>query len=160
MNRKRKHNVHGNHIEMQAMSEMYNRPVEVFCYRSGEHFRKIINQHIITVSLQDLICIVNSISDPINTFHGMHKTDNEPIRLSYQRGSHYNSIVDPYKATIGVGLGLPGYSPGSADRNLIKDVTRHSEELAIEQVFVVPVSKISVLKKRKLRINYNPFCVL
>lgn len=74
------------------------------------------------------------ISDPINTFHGMHKTDNEPIRLSYQRGSHYNSIVDPYKATIGVGLGLPGYSPGSADRNLIKDVTRHSEELAIEQV--------------------------
>lgn len=36
VNRKRKHNVHGNHIEMQAMSEMYNRPVEVFCYRSGE----------------------------------------------------------------------------------------------------------------------------
>lgn len=108
VNRKRKHNVHGNHIEMQAMSEMYNRPVEVFCYRS----------------------------DPINTFHGMHKTDNEPIRLSYQRGSHYNSIVDPYKATIGVGLGLPGYSPGAADRNLIKDATRHSEELAIEQTML------------------------
>ena len=67
----------------------------------------------------------------------MHKTDNEPIRLSYQRGSHYNSIVDPYKATIGVGLGLPGYSPGAADRNLIKDATRCSEELAIEQVCLI-----------------------
>lgn len=33
INRKRKNNCHGNHIEMQAMAEMYNRPVEV--YQSG-----------------------------------------------------------------------------------------------------------------------------
>lgn len=39
VNRKRKHNVHGNHIEMQALSEMYNRPVEVFCYRSGKIYK-------------------------------------------------------------------------------------------------------------------------
>ena len=30
INRKRKNNCHGNHIEMQAMAEMYNRPVEVY----------------------------------------------------------------------------------------------------------------------------------
>lgn len=64
----------------------------------------------------------------------MQKTDNEPIRLSYQRGSHYNSIVDPYKATIGVGLGLPAYNPGSADRQLVSDAVRQSEDLHIEQV--------------------------
>lgn len=64
----------------------------------------------------------------------MVESDNEPIRLSYQRGSHYNSIVDPYKATIGVGLGLPSYNPGSADRQLISDAVRQSEELHIEQV--------------------------
>ena len=50
--------------------------------------------------------------DPINTFHGSYKTDNEPIRLSYHGNVHYNSVVDPRKATIGVGLGLPGLQPG------------------------------------------------
>lgn len=72
--------------------------------------------------------------EPINIFHTMVESDNEPIRLSYQRGSHYNSIVDPYKATIGVGLGLPAYNPGAADRALISDAVRQSEELHIEQV--------------------------
>ena len=50
--------------------------------------------------------------DPINTFHSTYKTDNEPIRLSYHGNVHYNSVVDPRKATIGVGLGLPGLQPG------------------------------------------------
>jgi len=52
------------------------------------------------------------IVDPINTFHSSYKTDNEPIRLSYHGNVHYNSVVDPRKATIGVGLGLPGLQPG------------------------------------------------
>lgn len=67
----------------------------------------------------------------------MVQSDNEPIRLSYQRGSHYNSIVDPFKATIGVGLGLPSYNPGAADHALISDAVRQSEELQIEQVIVI-----------------------
>jgi len=50
--------------------------------------------------------------EPINTFHGAYKTDNDPIRLSYHRNIHYNSVVNPSKATVGVGLGLPGYQPG------------------------------------------------
>lgn len=75
-------------------------------------------------------------ADPINIFHGHKATENanEPIRLSYQRGSHYNSVVDPHKATVGVGLGLPNFSPGSADRSLVRDAIRQSEELEIEQV--------------------------
>jgi hypothetical protein len=61
-------------------------------------------------------------SDPINTFSCSYKTDNEPIRISYHRNTHYNSIVDPYKATIGVGLGLPGLQPGvSTPYNSIVD---------------------------------------
>ncbi|XP_033320508.1 deubiquitinating enzyme A isoform X3 [Bombus fervidus] len=105
VDRKRQEYVHGNHIEMQAMSEMYNRSIQLYCYST----------------------------EPINIFHTMVESDNEPIRLSYQRGSHYNSIVDPYKATIGVGLGLPSYNPGAADRQLISDAVRQSEELHIEQ---------------------------
>ena len=59
---------------------------------------------------------------------------NPAIRLSYHRGVHYNSIVDPFKATIGVGLGLPGHVPGAADRSLVRDAISQSEETEIERV--------------------------
>lgn len=55
---------------------------------------------------------LSSLSDPINIFFGVYKTDNAPIRLSYHHGVHYNSVVDPYTATVGVGLGLAGHKPG------------------------------------------------
>ena len=77
---------------------------------------------------------------------------------------HYDSIVDPKKATIGVGLGLPGLQPGVipsfcvntvsitvteclmvenisfqlADRNLMSDAKKASEQFHIEKVaFIV-----------------------
>ena len=50
--------------------------------------------------------------DPINIVHGMYKTDNEPIRLSYHCSIHYNSIIDPWRPTAGHGLGLPDLEPG------------------------------------------------
>ena len=53
----------------------------------------------------DFITIINvvfCITEPMNTFHGTYKTDNDPIRLSYHANVHYNSVVDPYKATVGV----------------------------------------------------------
>ncbi|PIO33493.1 hypothetical protein AB205_0073030 [Aquarana catesbeiana] len=40
INRKRKNNCHGNHIEMQAMAEMYNRPVEVYQYGTDQSLMK------------------------------------------------------------------------------------------------------------------------
>ncbi|KAK7044042.1 OTU domain-containing protein 5, partial [Halocaridina rubra] len=73
---------------------------------------------------------------PINSFQGSFKTDNEPIRVSYHFGTHYNSLVDPYKATVGVGLGLPGYQPGVADKNLMKEATRQSENVVLEQAML------------------------
>jgi len=45
-------------------------------------------------------------SEPINIFHGSYETDLPPIRLSYHRGNHYNSIVDPCNPAVGVGLGF------------------------------------------------------
>ncbi|XP_051525919.1 OTU domain-containing protein 5-A isoform X2 [Myxocyprinus asiaticus] len=105
INRKRKNNCHGNHIEMQAMAEMYNRPVEVYQYGT----------------------------EPINTFHGIHQNNDEPIRVSYHGNIHYNSVVNPNKATIGVGLGLPAFKPGFADQSLMKNAIKTSEESWIEQ---------------------------
>ncbi|KAB0340702.1 hypothetical protein FD755_024715 [Muntiacus reevesi] len=110
INRKRKNNCHGNHIEMQAMAEMYNRPVEVYQYSTG-----------------------TSVVEPINTFHGIHQNEDEPIRVSYHRNIHYNSVVNPNKATIGVGLGLPSFKPGFAEQSLMKNAIKTSEESWIEQ---------------------------
>lgn len=108
LERKRCDHIHGNHIEMQALSEMFNRPIEVYHYSS----------------------------EPINIFHGGQQTDNEPIRLSYHRNVHYNSIVDPYKATVGVGLGLPSFKPGLADKTLVKEALRASEDIQLEQAML------------------------
>lgn len=108
--RKRLDHVHGNHIEMQALSEMYNRTLEVFQCRNG--------------------------IEPIKLFQTSQKTENEPIRLSYHKNVHYNSVVDPCRATIGVGLGLPQFKPGLADRNLMNDAIKRSEEFEIEQAML------------------------
>jgi len=34
--RKRLDRTHGNHVEIHAMSELYNRPIEVYCYEIGK----------------------------------------------------------------------------------------------------------------------------
>jgi len=108
--RKRYLGVHGNHLEIQALSEMYNRPIHIYCYSA----------------------------EPINIFQGMFKTEtiNAPMRLCYHRLCHYNSIVDPVKPTIGVGLGLPGHSPGSADRNQVKQAVKNSEADLVEKAML------------------------
>ncbi|XP_064399477.1 OTU domain-containing protein 5-B-like isoform X2 [Halichondria panicea] len=108
VNRKRSDKCYGNNIEMQAMAEMYNRAIEVYQYST----------------------------EPINIFFGVYKTDNAPIRLSYHGRIHYNSVVDPCQATIGVGLGLAGFTPGLADKNLLKDATKESETVHIEQAML------------------------
>ncbi|CAF1193160.1 unnamed protein product [Rotaria sordida] len=106
--RKRRQNCHGNHIEMIALSELYNRPIEVYEYSI----------------------------EPINIVHGMYKTDNEPIRLSYHCSVHYNSIIDPWRPTAGHGLGLPDLEPGRAQESLISTALRQSEESHIERTML------------------------
>lgn len=86
---------------------MFNRPIQVYHYSN----------------------------DPINIFQGCQGEEgNEPIRISYHRNVHYNSVIDPYKATIGVGLGLPSFKPGLADKSLMEKAIRISEQHELEQV--------------------------
>jgi len=112
--RKRFLGVHGNHLEIQALSEMYNRPIHIYCYSA----------------------------EPINIFQAMGDVANNanaknvPIRLCYHRGCHYNSLVDPHTATIGVGLGLPNYNPGAADRNLVGQAVQQSEKDVVEKTML------------------------
>lgn len=102
--RKRQDGVHGNNPEIQAISELFNRPIEVFSPEKG--------------------------ATPLNIFHAEYKTDDAPIRLSYHDGNHYNAVVDPLVPTAGLGLGLPGLQPGLADKQQMAKAVLESDATA------------------------------
>ncbi len=59
--------------------------------------------------MQRLNCVVYwpvISAEPINIFHGSYETDLPPIRLSYHRSNHYNSLLDPCNPAVGAGLGF------------------------------------------------------
>jgi hypothetical protein len=107
--RKQKDGVHGNNPEIQAISELFNRPVEVFTPENG--------------------------ATPLNIFHAEYKTADAPIRLSYHDGNHYNAVVDPLVPTAGLGLGLPGLQPGLADKLQMAKAVRESDAAADQLEF-------------------------
>lgn len=81
--------------------------------------------------------------EPINIFNGPNIINsNEPIRLSYHRMCHYNSISNPNNPSVGVGLGLPNYHTIDLDRRRFNDAVRASEELLIEQVLLIKILTI------------------
>ena len=86
---------------------------------------------------------------------------NVPIRLCYHRGCHYNSLVDPHTATIGVGLGLPNHNPGAADRNLVGQAVRQSEQDVVEKTMLEDKIKATGIDcyqmnfHQQLRIKYS-----
>ena len=89
ISRKRLLHTHGNHIELQAMSELYLRKFEIFEYR---------------LAILDIFAKINSvIFSPIanQTFDCSEPSHYTPIRLSYHNGNHYNSIRNPLQASIG-----------------------------------------------------------
>ena len=105
--RKRILGVHGNNPEIQAFSELFNRPIEIYEPQNG--------------------------GNPINIFQGDYKTSDDPIRLSYHDGNHYNAIVDPYKPTAGLGLGLPGLQPGLADEMQLVKAKQLSDKAEVDR---------------------------
>lgn len=63
--RKRQNGIWGDDIELQALSEIYGRAIEIFSYSK----------------------------EPMRTFHEHCDSQVEPIRLSYHGKSHYNALV-------------------------------------------------------------------
>eukprot|EP01102_Stenamoeba_stenopodia_P022004 TRINITY_DN9018_c0_g1_i1.p1 TRINITY_DN9018_c0_g1~~TRINITY_DN9018_c0_g1_i1.p1 ORF type:complete len:353 (+),score=85.14 TRINITY_DN9018_c0_g1_i1:243-1301(+) len=113
LNRKRRSKCFGNNIEIQAISELYNRPIEVYTDEPT----------------------------PLNIFHSSYNTDNPPMRLWYNGINHYNSLVDPYAATIGVGLGLPDFKPGLLDKMQLDQAINVSEEEELEKRYLAELQK-------------------
>jgi len=109
--RKRRSHVHGNHLEIQALAEMFCRPIHIYSYSS----------------------------EPINIFQHIPQSESDisiPMRLCYHRGVHYNSLVDPNNASLGVGLGLPGLKPGINDKNTVREALKRSDNNQTEQMMI------------------------
>lgn len=106
--RKRRDKVYGNNLEIQAMSEIYNRPIHIYSYST----------------------------EPINIFHGSYGTDSPPIRLSYHRGNHYNSLVDPHRLTIGAGLGFSSLQGKNIDKDQVKAAIKAQQDQQIENALL------------------------
>jgi len=98
LNRKRKDATFGNHLELQALSELYNR--QILIYTTDEN--------------------------PINIFQDDYKTEYPPFQLSYHYGNHYNSVRNPNNPGFLTGTGLPGTEPGAAERDLMSTAERDS----------------------------------
>ncbi|KAA3458622.1 OTU domain-containing protein 5-like isoform X1 [Gossypium australe] len=98
--RKRREKVYGNNVEIQALSEMYNRPIHIYSYSI----------------------------ESINIFHGSYNTDTPPIRLSYHHGNHYNSLVDPRRLTIGAGLGFSCLQGTNVDKDQVKAAIKAQQD--------------------------------
>ena len=106
--RKRRDKVYGNNVEIQAMSEMYNRPIHIYSYST----------------------------EPINTFHGSYDTDTPPVRLSFHHGNHYNSLVDPRRPTIGAGLGFSSLRGTNVDKDQVKAAIKAQQDQQIDNALL------------------------
>ncbi|KAI4334209.1 hypothetical protein L6164_018926 [Bauhinia variegata] len=106
--RKRRNKVYGNNVEIQALCEMYNRPIHIYSYST----------------------------EPINIFHGSYNTDTPPIRLSYHHGNHYNSLVDPRRLTIGAGLGFSSLRGTNVDKDQVKAAIKAQQDQQIDNALL------------------------
>jgi hypothetical protein len=143
--RKRRDGVHGNHAEIQAMSELYNRRIEVYVPPNLEPMN-----------------IFQFQQEEENESNSIDRTTNPPIRLLYMDGNHYDALVDPLVPTAGLGLGLPGLQPGLADKlqldqakresnQTIEDAMNQKMQLALEESKRVHVEKEEGDMERVLR---------
>ncbi|XP_024986784.1 OTU domain-containing protein 5-B-like isoform X1 [Cynara cardunculus var. scolymus] len=106
--RKRRDKVYGNNVEIQALCEMYNRPIHIYSYST----------------------------EPINIFHGSYNTDTPPIRLSYHHGNHYNSLVDPRRLTIGAGLGFSCLQGTNVDKDKVKAAIKAQQDQQMDNALL------------------------
>lgn len=106
--RKRRDKVYGNNVEIQALAEMYNRPIHIYSYST----------------------------EPINIFHGSYNTDTPPIRLSFHHGNHYNSLVDPRRLAIGAGLGFSSLRGRNVDTDQVKAAIKAQQDQQIDNALL------------------------
>ncbi|CAM6035890.1 unnamed protein product [Sphagnum compactum] len=124
--RKRRDQVYGNNLEIQAMAEMYNRPIHIYSYST----------------------------EPINIFHGSYETDLPPIRLSYHRSNHYNSLLDPCNPAVGAGLGFGSLCGRNVDTEQVKAALKAQQEQQIDKALLAEGRFYSDMERTEKEIEH------
>ena len=113
LNRMRRNGQCADNPELQAIAELFCRPIKVYAAESGK--------------LTTFKCGTDEES--------VGKSLNPPILLMYINGDHYNSIIDTKRPSVGVGLGLPGLEAPETgiETQVIDKVTNDSEMAETEK---------------------------
>lgn len=109
----RKDKCYGTHIEIQAMAEVYCRPVEIFQPQPPDEPLR-----------------------PLDIFQVTSAKSSAPIRLLYLNRSHYDAIIDPQHPSVGVGLGVCGLDAApsvSLEKKAVDRVIQESERDLLDQ---------------------------
>ena len=136
VNMKSKSGVWGDDVELQAISEIYNRPIEIYC----------------------------GLDKPLKTFHeninefNMKKNDNKevviisPIRISYHGNEHYNSII-PRKNNVEIWKNykdsMINKPPGEYEEEILKKKLEEKNEKKEEKKEIEESRKLFVQTKDK-----------
>mmetsp|Transcript_15464 Transcript_15464/g.39476 ORF Transcript_15464/g.39476 Transcript_15464/m.39476 type:complete len:379 (-) Transcript_15464:319-1455(-) len=103
--RKRRLGCFGNNLEIQAMAELFGRPIQIYSYGA----------------------------QPINLFHSAYNTDAPPLMLSYHNANHYNAVINPENPCIGIGLGIGIKQPAEVESEMMDRTIAESDALDAEQ---------------------------
>jgi hypothetical protein len=158
--RKRQLGVHGNHAEIQAMSELYNRSIEVYVPSNG----------IVPINIFQSGYARGGGREGGGGASGEEDTGKKddavvgggggeggdvPIRLCYTNGEHYDALVDPMLPTAGLGLGLPGLHVGLADRMQLEEAKEASIEGALKEKMMVALeeSRRAIKEREEMEIG-------
>jgi hypothetical protein len=137
---KRINGVWGDDIEIQAMSEIYNRPVQIYSHSI----------------------------EPLKTFHESNKSFNRydervpklpPLKISYHGSSHYNSLV-PMENYSAFKTNLLKTKPGEYENSILEKVKlrKLQEKEKINTAMIIPEQHITesrenFLEKSNLYLN-------
>jgi len=126
----------GDNPEIQAIAELYNRPVVVFTVEDedrGVRSSDGNNEAEILLEVDGTVERAKRLNIFHNKYEGSESAGIMPIQLLYRGGSHYDAVIDPYAAVVGVGLGLAGFEPGKAERDLVEAATIAADVEATEK---------------------------
>ena len=119
VNEMRKDGFYGTHVEIQVMSEMFCRPIEIYQPQAS-----------------------GSPIKPLNIFQCASRTSSPPIRLLYLSRNHYDALIDPRHPSVGVGLGVQGLEEApksSVEETNVDTVMKESEREQMEKALLQSV---------------------
>jgi OTU domain-containing protein 5 len=120
----------GDNLEIQSIAELYNRPVIVYSTDVESDEEEDEEEEVVFVEQQGMKRVKK-----LEIFHSTYdESQTVPIRLCYRGRNHYDAVVDPTTATIGVGLGFdPSFVAGKADLDLLQGVANKTDLQATQE---------------------------